>query len=329
MSDLAIHVDELSKSYGPIEAVKGISFDVEQGEMFGFLGPNGAGKTTTISMLCTLVKPSDGRAEVAGFDIVTQRERVRQRIGLVFQDPTLDDLLTGEQNLRFHGALYGLGRAQMRERIDAVLEMVELAPRRGDLVRTYSGGMQRRLEIARGLLHSPRVLFLDEPTVGLDPQTRLHIWEYIDELRRAEEITMFLTTHYLEEAERCSRIAIIDDGSIVAIDTPNALKAAVGADTVTMRTDDNEAAAVQMRERLRVDAESDHDNLVIRVPDGEAFIPELIEAIDVGVRGISTHRPTLDDVFVKFTGRAIRDADADTSAINRSNAFMRSATKRS
>src|SRR5438132_1713559 len=221
----AIEARDLRKRFGDFEAVRGVSFDVMPGETFGFLGPNGAGKSTTISMLCTLLKPSGGTALVAGHDVVAARAEVRRRIGLVFQDTTLDDYLTAAQNLRFHAELYGVPSSVVDERLRTVLEMVGLWERRQGLVKTFSGGMKRRLEIARGLLHSPRVLFLDEPTVGLDPQTRAHIWAYINELRRRETITIFMTTHYMEEAEYCDRIAIIDDGRIVVVDTPEALKA--------------------------------------------------------------------------------------------------------
>ncbi len=211
-----IAVRDLTKRFEQVEAVRGVTFDVAPGETFGFLGPNGAGKSTTISILCTLVRPTSGHASVAGFDVVAEPLRVRSRIGLVFQDTTLDDYLTAAENLRFHAELYGVRRAEVGPRIDEVLEMVGLADRRTSLVRTFSGGMKRRLEIARGLLHSPRVLFLDEPTVGLDPQTRSHIWSYINELRTRESITVFLTTHYMDEAEHCDRIAIIDHGELVA-----------------------------------------------------------------------------------------------------------------
>src|SRR5512139_1538934 len=221
----AIIVEGLARSFGAVEAVKGIDLTVAPGEIFGFLGPNGAGKSTTINMLCTLLRPSGGSARVAGHDIVRERDDVRRNIGLVFQDPTVDGYLTGEQNLRFHAELYGVPRAIMGERMRQVLEMVGLWDRRKDRVETYSGGMKRRLEIARGLLHSPRVLFLDEPTIGLDPQTRTSIWDYIRQLKQAEEITIFLTTHYMDEAEHCDRIAIMDAGRIVALDTPENLKA--------------------------------------------------------------------------------------------------------
>jgi ABC-2 type transport system ATP-binding protein len=247
-------VEGLSKKYGDIEAVKGIDFEVAPGEVFGFLGPNGAGKTTTISMLCTLIRPTSGTATVAGQDIVRDRDEVRRNIGLVFQDPTLDVYLTAEQNLRFHGELYGLPKAAMAERIGQVLEMVDLTDRKDSKVDTFSGGMRRRLEIARGLLHSPRVLFLDEPTVGLDPQTRAAIWGYINQLRESEDITIFLTTHYMEEAEYCDRIAIIDAGQIAVLDTPEHLKASVGKDRVRIVTGDDEAAIAALKSTFGIDA---------------------------------------------------------------------------
>jgi ABC-2 type transport system ATP-binding protein len=322
--DQAVRVDQLSKSFGDFEAVRGISFDVHAGETFGFLGPNGAGKSTTISMLCTLARPTGGDAWVAGRHVVTQRDAVRRRIGLVFQDPTLDDLLTAEENLRFHAVLYGVPPAEVRPRIDAVLDLVGLADRRTDLVRTFSGGMKRRLEIARGLLHSPRVLFLDEPTVGLDPQTRSHIWQYVTRLKAEQDITLFLTTHYMDEAEYCDRIAIIDNGTIVALDTPANLKASVGADTVIISTTDDETAARQLRERLGADAKATGEGLRVLVADGEAFVPRLFGGtIDPSVHTVTVHRPSLDDVFFKYAGRAIRDAQVGASERLRASPIVR------
>src|ERR687887_2568260 len=238
-AETAVSVRGLKKSFGTLEAVKGIDFDVKPGEIFGFLGPNGAGKSTTIKILCTLMKPTDGSASVAGHDVATERDEVRRHIGLVFQDTTLDEYLSAEMNLRFHAELYGIPKALVSERLRQVLEMVGLWDRRNSKVATFSGGMKRRLEIARGLLHSPRVLFLDEPTIGLDPQTRSSIWKYIQELKQAEDITIFLTTHYMDEAEYSDRIAIIDQGTIIALGTPSALKASVGKDRVSIGTDDN------------------------------------------------------------------------------------------
>src|ERR687891_568539 len=253
-SAAAISIRGLVKRFKQVEAVAGIDLDVRPGETFGFLGPNGAGKSTTIKILCTLADATAGTATVAGFDVARQRDQVRRHIGLVFQEPTLDAYLTAEQNLRFHGELYGVDRATAAQRRQEVLTMVDLWERRGDLVQTFSGGMRRRLEIARGLLHSPRVLFLDEPTIGLDPQTRASIWDYLDELHRRQEITVFVTTHYMDEAEHCDRIAIMDHGDVVVEDTPEALKSSVGTDRIALRTDDDELAIARVREHLGVEA---------------------------------------------------------------------------
>jgi ABC-2 type transport system ATP-binding protein len=294
---------------------------VSPGETFGFLGPNGAGKSTTISMLCTLLRPTGGQALVAGYDVVADRAEVRRRIGLVFQDTTLDDYLTAAENLRFHAELYGVPTAVVEQRVRQVFEMVGLWERRDSIVRTFSGGMKRRLEIARGLLHSPRVLFLDEPTVGLDPQTRSHIWSYINELKRRERITMFLTTHYMDEAEYCDRIAIMDNGVIVVTGTPEELKAGVGKDRIQLHTDDDELARKRLKELFGIEAADIEGGLTLQVPDGERFIPRLFASLGVGIRSVSVARPTLDDVFMEHTGRTIRDAEV--SAGVRNNPFMR------
>jgi ABC-2 type transport system ATP-binding protein len=320
---VAIRVVGLRRRFGEFEAVRGVSFEVARGETFGFLGPNGAGKSTTISMLCTLLRPSAGTASVDGFDVVEQQTDVRRRIGLVFQDTTLDDYLTADENLRFHAELYGVPKAAVARRLEQVMQMVGLWERRSSLVRTFSGGMKRRLEIARGLLHSPRVLFLDEPTVGLDPQTRSHIWGYIDELRRRESITMFLTTHYMDEAEHCDRIAIIDNGEIVVIDTPEALKASVGRDRVQLETDDNERAIEELRERFGLEASISEGAVTVHVTEGETFVPRLFAELDVPIRSVSVARPTLDDVFMTYTGRTIRDAEASGGEMLRSSVFIR------
>ena len=322
-SGAAVEVDGLVKRYGDFAAVAGVSFDVHPGELFGFLGPNGAGKTTTISMLCTLLAPSAGTARVAGYDIAADPTAVRSSIGLVFQDTTLDDYLTGEENLRFHAVLYGLHSAEIDTRMPPLLEMVGLTGWAHQQTRFYSGGMKRRLEIARGLLHMPRVLFLDEPTIGLDPQTRAHIWAYVDELRTREATTMFLTTHYMDEAERCDRIAIIDEGRIVAIDTPGALKASVGADTVTVRTGDDERARDEIERGLGVQGERSDDGLRLRVPDGESFVPRLFGHLTVGVSSVEVRRPSLDDVFIQYTGHDMRDAESAAVDQFRSNPMVR------
>ena len=308
---LAVEVDQLVKRFGDFSAVDGISFSVESGELFGFLGPNGAGKTTTISTLCTLLTPTAGAARVAGHDVAHEPNAVRQSIGLVFQELTLDDYLTGEENLRFHAVMYGLRGGEIKTRMEPLLDMVGLADWAGQQTRFYSGGMKRRLEIARGLLHMPRVLFLDEPTIGLDPQTRVHIWDYVDELRTRESTTMFLTTHYMDEAERCDRIAIIDRGGIVAIDSPDALKASVATDCVTIETNDDVRARDELARGLGVEGEvlGDGAGLRLRVADGEVFVPRMFEHLTVGVRSVNVRRPSLDDVFIKYTGREMRDAE--------------------
>jgi ABC-2 type transport system ATP-binding protein len=310
VSDLAVQVRELVKRFGDVEAVRGIDLDVVAGETFGFLGPNGAGKSTTISMLCTLLEPDGGSALVAGHDVVRERDAVRRNIGLVFQDPTLDGYLTAEQNLRFHAELYGVPKALVPDRMRLVLEMVGLWERRGSLVQTYSGGMKRRLEIARGLLHAPRVLFLDEPTVGLDPQTRSSIWGYIEQLKAAEDITIFLTTHYMDEAEHCDRIAIIDRGRLIALDTPEALKASVGKDRVQLQVDDGDAAIAALRAQFGLEATIAEGHVTVAVEGGEAFVPRLFAELGVPIRGVSVARPSLDDVFMSYTGTTIRDAEA-------------------
>jgi len=307
----AIAVRHLAKTFGEVEAVKGVDFEVATGEVFGFLGPNGAGKTTTINMLCTLLKPTSGSATVAGFDVVSQRDDVRRHIGLVFQDPTLDSYLTAAQNLKLHAELYGIQRNLVEPRMRQVLSMVALWERRDTPVGTFSGGMRRRLEIARGLMHSPRVLFLDEPTIGLDPQTRRSIWTYIAELKRSEEITIFMTTHYMDEAEWCDRIAIMDHGEIVALDTPETLKEAVGTDRIMLHTSDNDAAIAELKSRFGIEALVAENAVTFGVPGGEEFVPRLFSELDVPISSVSVSRPTLDDVFMSYTGTTIRDAEED------------------
>ncbi len=306
----AIEVEALVKTYGQVEAVRDVSFTVGRGEVFGFLGPNGAGKSTTINMLCTLARPTSGTARVSGFDVVRERDEVRRHIGLVFQDPTLDGQLTATQNLRLHAELYGIGRSAIPVRMGQMLEMVDLVDRRDQQVLTFSGGMKRRLEIARGLMHSPHVLFLDEPTIGLDPQTRSAIWRYIRALQESEGTTIFMTTHYMEEAELCDRIAIIDRGEIVVLDTPEALKASVGADRVVLSTVDDDAAIAALRDRFGIEAATAEGAVTFHVATGEAFVPRLFAELGVGITSVAVSRPTLDDVFLRYTGSTIRDAEA-------------------
>ena len=306
-----IEVDNLVKNFGQFTAVDRLSFQVTRGEIFGFLGPNGAGKTTTINILCTLLRPTSGGASVNSYDILRHRSQVRSSIGLVFQDPTLDEYLTAEQNLRFHAYAYGVPRDVRERRMDELLELFELSDRRKSKVRTYSGGMKRRLELARGLLHHPQVLFLDEPTLGLDPQTRRRIWEYIHALRKQENLTIFLTTHYMDEAENCDRIAIIDYGQIVALDTPDRLKDALGGDLVTLQAEDTEAAVRELKERYNLSPEIQNGMVTFCVPQGEKFLPDFVRSFNSRLLSIGVHRPTLDDVFLKLTGHVIRDQEAD------------------
>jgi ABC-2 type transport system ATP-binding protein len=262
------------------------------------------------------VRPTAGSALVAGHDIVRERDEVRRNIGLVFQDTTLDGYMTAEQNMRLHAELYGVSRELLPARMRAVMEMVGLWERRSSLVNTFSGGMKRRLEIARGLLHSPRVLFLDEPTVGLDPQTRSSIWEYLQGLQSEEDTTMFLTTHYMDEAEYCDRIAIIDEGRIVALDTPAALKGAVGTDRVQISTDDDAATIDALRERFGLDARVAEGKVTFGVPAGEQFVPRLFE-LGLPIHSVSVARPSLDDVFLSYTGKTIRDAEDSNTEMRR------------
>ena len=313
----AVSVRQLQKRYDEVLAVAGIDLDVRPGEVFGFLGPNGAGKSTTIKMLCTLVDPTAGSAQVAGFDVVRQRDDVRRNIGLVFQEPTLDAYLTAARNLRFHAELYGVPRSVVLPRMEQVMTMVGLWERRDSLVRTFSGGMKRRLEIARGLLHSPRVLFLDEPTVGLDPQTRASIWSYINQLREAEDITIFMTTHYMDEAEYCDLIAIMDAGRIIVTDTPEALKASVGKDRVSLETPDDAAAIAALQERFGIEATLAEGRVTFAVASGEQFVPRLFAELGQPIQSVSVARPSLDDVFMSYTGSTIRDAEASQMDQNR------------
>ena len=309
---MIIEVDGLAKRFGEIEAVKGVTFGVEPGEIFGFLGPNGAGKTTTINMLCTLVHPTSGSARVNGFDVVHQRSEVRRSIGLVFQQTTLDEYLSAEQNLRFHAYAYSLPADLRERRMTELLEIVDLADRRKGSVRTYSGGMKRRLEIARGLLHHPKVLFLDEPTLGLDPQTRRLIWDYLLRLRDQEGLTIFLTTHYMDEAEHADRIAVIDHGEIVGLDTPLGLKRSVGGDLVTIATADSAAAAAEITTRYGTEATVRDGTVSFNVSHGPEFLPEFVRTFPQTLESVSIRQPTLDDVFLHLTGREIRDSELDS-----------------
>jgi len=309
MSDYIIKVENLVKKFGELAAVDNVTFTVPPGEIFGFLGPNGAGKTTTINILCTLSKPTSGQATINGFDVVRQQNQVRHSIGLVFQDPSLDERLSGMQNLYFHALVYNVPASIRQNRIEEVLNMVELWDKRHNTVHTYSGGMKRRLEIARGLLHHPKVLFLDEPTLGLDPQTRNRIWEYILELKRNEGTTIFLTTHYMDEAEKADRIAIIDHGKIVAIDSPEQLKHIVSKDILSVKTADDDKAAEEIWSRYQIKPRHDSDGLSFEITKGEEFLPIFIKEFGTRILSVSLRHPSLDDVFIKLTGREIRQEE--------------------
>jgi ABC-2 type transport system ATP-binding protein len=317
--DAAITVENLTKRFESLTAVDGISFTVGSGELFALLGPNGAGKTTIINMLITLLPPTSGTARVAGFDVSREKDAVRRHIGIVFQEPALDKDLTGRENLDFHGMMYGLSRAERQQRIAEVLELVELSERADVLVQNYSGGMKRRLEIARGFIHRPSVLFLDEPTLGLDAQTRRRIWEYIRRMNREEGITIILTTHYMEEADYLSgRVAIIDRGKIVAMGSPADLKDVLGGDVITLEVDGAVAGFVPLLEGIPwVKGAQGHDGeITVTVDAGERKVPELVSlanAHGVHVSSVLLRKPSLEDVFIHFTGRSIREREVSAS----------------
>ncbi|NOR60747.1 MAG: ATP-binding cassette domain-containing protein [Methanosarcinales archaeon] len=325
MNPPAIETFNLTRRFDDIVAVDNINIQVNNGELFGLLGPNGAGKTTLINMLSTMITPSNGSAQVWGADITKQPSEVRKNIGMVFQGTTLDDRLTGKENLDLHGRLYGLPKQLRKQRIADVLELVELNDKADVIVKTYSGGMMRRLEIARGLMHHPKVLFLDEPTLGLDPQTRNHIWDYIRQLNKEKNVTILLTTHYMEEADHlCNRIAIIDFGQVKALDTPENLKNALGGDVIILTVETGELALrlfdLYNKNGSAGSVQQKDSSIFITIKDGAGQIPHVLKiASDAGINVLSVdlHRPTLDDVFLSYTGRAIREEG--TSSVDRIN----------
>jgi len=308
----AIEVNNLTKSFGSLMAVDKLNITVESGEIFGLLGPNGAGKTTTISMLCTILKPTSGSAKVNGFDIVKESTQVRKSIGIVFQEPSVDDRLTGRENLYMHANLYGVPTGEQKSRIDEVLQLVQLDDRADDLLRTYSGGMRRRLELARGLIHYPKVLFLDEPTIGLDPQTREHIWTYVKQLKKTHDITVVLTTHYMDEADKlCDRIAIMDYGKIIALDTSPRLKDTLAGDVIMVKANNLEALSKLVVEGMKLEKiQHINDTLEITVRNGKSLLPRVMELATqnkIFVESIVLREPNLEDVFLHYTGRKIRE----------------------
>jgi ABC-2 type transport system ATP-binding protein len=320
-----IELDHLTRRFGDLTAVDDLSLEVGDGEFFGLLGPNGAGKTTTLLMLTTLLRPSSGTARINGFDLVRQPRQVRSAIGIVFQDPSSDDTLTGYENLKLHGMLYHMPAALREQRIGEVLELVDLTDRKDGIVKEYSGGMRRRLELARGLMHRPKVLFLDEPTLGLDPQSREHIWAYVERLVVEAKITVVLTTHYMEEADRlCARLAIIDHGRIVALDTPANLKRVLGGDIISLGIEAPDLAAVSALGFVdRVDCQRGVVKLTVR--DAKTRLPQVLQAIGA-VEWVEVRPATLDDVFIHYTGREIRDTGAEGGWAERSMRY-RSATR--
>jgi ABC-2 type transport system ATP-binding protein len=301
-----ISVENLTKKFGAITAVDGISFGIEKGAVFGFLGPNGAGKTTTINILCTLLSPTSGKASIAGYDCMKESSAVRKAIGIVFQDNTLDKELTAYENLLFHSYLYNVPKSVRKERIEDALRFIGLYDRRDEVVKRFSGGMKRRLEVARAIIHQPEVLFLDEPTLGLDPQSRTNLWEFISELPKKRGVTIFMTTHYMEEAEICDKIAIIDKGKIIAQGSPDELKKMVGGDVIYLKTKDNKLAMQEIKKSLDLDAEEKNGEIFISVSKGEACIPKIINTLADMVVSVRLQRPTLNDVFLKLTGKSIR-----------------------
>lgn len=312
---VALQIRNLTRHFKELVAVDNISFEIRQGEIFGLLGPNGAGKTTTLSMLATMLAPTSGSATVNGIDIEKDPDGVRKSIGIVFQDQSLDEELTAWENMDFHGRLYRIPTKTRNQRITELLTLVELNDRRDDIVKTFSGGMRRRLEIARGLLHHPAVLFLDEPTLGLDPQTRNHLWQYIASLAKEKGITIILTTHYMEEADRlCNRIAIIDHGKIIAIDTPKNLKDGLGGDLVTIRSPDLAGVAGALTAPWVVRVETHADEVVVSLKNADEYVSAIVLLLNsrkIPIASIAVHKPTLEDVFLSFTGKTIREQEAD------------------
>ena len=308
-SSLAVQVDRLTHRYGERVALHELSLSVNAGEIVALLGPNGSGKTTLFRILSTIMPPSDGHAEIFGLDLATRRDEVRRLIGVVFQNPSLDKELTAAENLRYHGHLYGLRGSELESRVHDLLGRVDLLDRADERVKTFSGGMRRRVEIAKGLINRPRLLLLDEPSTGLDPVARADVWKYLDEVRKADGVTVLMTTHLMDEADHCDRVVIMDSGKLVTEGTPGALKEKVGGDVITLTSSQPQALREALRDRLNITAD-DIDGPVVRFerPRGHEFVPALIEALPSLVDSVSLGKPTLEDVFIRATGHQFRDA---------------------
>lgn len=306
-----LQIQGLTHRYDERAALAGVSFEVQPSEIFGFLGPNGSGKTTLFRILSTLIAPQEGKVALhlppQQFDLLTDRTAIRRHIGVVFQSPSLDKQLTAAENLRHHGHLYGVRGAEVERRIDEMLSRVGLAQRPKELVGTFSGGMRRRVELAKGLLTRPRILLLDEPSTGLDPGARIDLWRYLREIRQEAGVTILVTTHLMDEAEHCDRLAIMDAGKLAACDTPAALKSQIGADVITLATGDAAGLASAVRERFGIDVEQVDSVVRIERERGHEFIPQLVEAFVGKIRSVSLGKPTLEDVFIRITGHGFKD----------------------
>ncbi|MBZ5532995.1 MAG: ABC transporter ATP-binding protein [Acidobacteriia bacterium] len=309
-----IQVEELRHSYGDRVALNGVSFDVRAGEIFALLGPNGSGKTTLFRILSTLMLPTSGRALVGGCDAATQPDDVRRRIGVVFQSQSVDIKLSAAENLWHQGHLYGLHGSELKSRIQEMLARVGLADRAGDRVETFSGGMRRRVELAKGLMHHPSVLLLDEPTTGLDPGARRDLWQYLHELRTQERVSVIVTTHLMEEAERCDRLAILSEGQVVALGTPLELRSEIGGDVIVLETGDPASLAARIKQKFQVAATVLENKVRMERKDGHRFVPDLVEAFPGEVQSISVSKPTLEDVFIARTGHRFWTEDAQEAA---------------
>jgi len=320
-----IETNKLTRKFNGFTAVDSVNLQIKEGELFGLLGPNGAGKTTTLSMLSTILKPTSGTAEVNGFDVNMQQDEVRNSIGIVFQDPSLDDELTAYENLDFHGMIYGMPAGKRKQRIKEVIELVDLSEKINMQVKKFSGGMKRRLEIARGLIHHPKVLFLDEPTLGLDPQTRRNIWDHITEMNKSEKVTVVLTTHYMEEADSlCERVAVIDHGKIIALDTPEKLKHSIGGDIISLEADPGLLPHLKKIKNIKK-IKNMNGEMNISAEDAEHLIPVIFDVAQknkLEIHSISLRHPTLEDVFLQLTGKSIREEKA--GVLDRFRARIRS-----